>query len=223
MGTLIVLPKVEEIHWIVVETLKWNKMKDRLTAIAILFPFSVFKKPIYLDSNCRYCFVEPVHKTNNNVVTFYSWDGLKAQIKMTLVAISQTHTSLHILPFQTALEGGRCWAALLVRGSWLQPQQGRRMLPLLLSVPCSWLMRAAFYLLVYRHSAGLSFVTGSCTNLRSAAGSWKQLSGGWRHLHPASTQQNYREQTGRQSFMLRILRLNICRRRITWTLEDHKF
>ena len=117
-------------------------------------------------------------------------------------------------------EGGD---ALLVKGSPLQPQRGWRMLPLFLSVPRSWLMLAAFYLLVYRHSAGLSFVTGNRTNLRCAAGHWEQLSGGWRHLHPPSTRQDYTEQTERQSFMVRGTELDSLKRQITWPLEVHRF
>lgn len=81
--------------------------------------------------------------------------------------------------------------------------RGGGMLPLFLSVPCSWLMLAPFYLLVYRHSARLSSVAGSCTNLRCTAGRWEQLSWDCRHLHPPSTHQNYTEQTEGKSFMVR--------------------
>ena len=107
---------------------------------------------------------------------------------------------LHVLPFQTDLTGREEAVALLVKGS---PAGGGRMLPLFLCVPCSWLMLAAFYLLVYRHSARLGFVTGSCTNIRSAAGSWEQLSGVWRHLHPPSARHSHTEPTGRESFTVR--------------------
>ncbi len=109
------------------------------------------------------------------------------------------HLALSESPERERRGGG---VALLVKGSLLQQQQGGRMLPLFLSVPCSWLMLAAFYLLVYRHSARLSSVAGSCTNLRCAAGRWEQLSWDWRHLHPLSTQQNT-EQIERKSFVVR--------------------
>lgn len=108
---------------------------------------------------------------------------------------------LLILPFQAALR-----VALVVKGSLLQPQQGGRMVPLSLSVPCSWQL---FTFLVYWHGARLTSVTGSCTNLRSAAGCWEQLSWDWRHLNPPHThplptpQQNYTQQRGREGVMIR--------------------
>lgn len=74
-------------------------------------------------------------------------------------------------------------------------------------------MLAAFYLLVYRHSAGLGFVTGSCSNLRPAAGRREQLSGDWRHLHPPSPQRSYTRADGRAPW----------RGRIKWPLEDPRF
>ena len=122
----------------------------------------------------KHCFVEPRQK--NHAASYFAWNGITTQIKVTSQSNFESVSSTSC-PFKQPWEGRReGGVALLVKGNPLQPQQGRRMLPFFLSVTRSWLMLAAFYLSVYRHSARLSPVTGSCTNLRPAAGRWEQLS-----------------------------------------------